>query len=270
MHQRFKLVILLMIGFGYCIGQSGFTSLGGANFMGYSNAGVNLTGIESIYMNQAGLAEIKNIAIDISAEKRFNLSEFTNISLAGAKSFKFGTVGLLLSNFGYEVYNEQKFGLAYARKLSSALSLGGQFDVLRYNISGIGSKNIFSFEAGMQLRLNKDFSLATHVFSPGKITVADGTEIGTRFRLGLKYAPSPKVFVLAEMDKIIDRKASYKLGVSYQAIEILQLRLGFNPTISSYSFGAMLQFKDQYKVATAVSLNHQLGNTPAISLQYQP
>jgi hypothetical protein len=249
--------------------QSGFTTIGGANFLGYGRAGVNVAGIESIYLNQAGLTDIKNMAIDISAEKRYNLSDLTNISIAGAKTFKFGTVGLLLSNFGFTEYNEQKFGLAYARKLSNYLSLGGQFDLLRYNILNVGSKNIFSFEVGMQLRLNKDFSFATHVFSPGNIEVTDGTEIGTRFRLGIKYAPSAKVMVLAEIDKVIDRKPEYKLALGYQAIDILQIRVGVNPTVSTYSFGAMIKFKDVYRIASAVALNNQLGNTPAISLQYQ-
>lgn len=265
---RLRLILILLVGYIALQGQSGFTSLGGANFLGYGRAGVNIAGIEAIYMNQAGLTDVKSFAVDISAEKRYNLSDLTNISIAGAKTFKFGTVGLVLSNFGFTEYNEQKFGLAYARKLSTSLSIGGQFDLLRYNIANVGSKNLYSFEAGMQLKLNRDFSLASHIFSPGKIEVADGTEIGTRLRLGIKYAPSTKVFVLAEIDKVIDRKPEYKLAMGYQALDILQIRVGVNPTVSTYSFGAMLQFKKHYRVASAVSLNNQLGNSPAISLQY--
>ena len=141
-------------------GQSGFTTIGGANFLGYSRAGVNLTGVEAIYMNQAGLSEVKNYAFDVSAERRFNLEEFTNISIAGARTFKFGTIGLLLSNFGFSEYNEQKFGLAYARKLNKSISLGGQFDLLSYNSENTGTKNLFTFELGMQLQINKEFSLS--------------------------------------------------------------------------------------------------------------
>lgn len=249
--------------------QSGFNTIGGANFLGYGRAGVNISGIEAIYLNQAGLTDVKNFAMDISAEKRFNLSELTNISIAGAKTFKFGTVGLLLSNFGFTEYSEQKFGLAYARRLNRSISLGGQFDLLRYNIINIGSKNLFSFELGMQLQLNKDFSLATHIFSPGNIEVNDGTEIGTRFRLGVKYAPSAKVMVLAEADKVIDRKTEYKLAMGYQVVDMLQIRVGVNPTVYTYSFGAMIKWQEKYRIASAVSLNNQLGNTPAFTLQYQ-
>ena len=249
-------------------GQSGFTTIGGANFLGYSRAGVNLTGVEAIYMNQAGLSDVKNYAFDVSAERRFNLEEFTNISIAGARTFKFGTIGLLLSNFGFSEYNEQKFGLAYARKLNKSISLGGQFDLLSYNSENAGTKNLFTFELGMQLQLNKEFSIATHIFSPGHIEVSESTEISTRFRLGLMYKPSSKVFLLAEIDKVIYRSLEYKLGISYQAVKELQIRLGINPSTEIYSFGAMIAIQDKYKIASAVALNNNLGNTPSVSFQY--
>ncbi len=269
MTKRTSIIICFLFQCLLTMAQSGFTTIGGANFVGYGRAGTNINGIESIYHNQAGLTGVKNVAFDVSAERRFNLDELTNISFAGAKSFKFGTIGILLSNFGTSDYSEQKFGLAYAKKLSSAISLGGQFDLLRLNISQFGSKNIFTFEIGMQLRLNKDFSVATHVFSPGNITINESTDLGTRFRLGLKYQPSTKVFILAEIDKLIYRNIEYKLGLSYQAIKALQLRLGVNPSNETFSFGLALNFQDTYRIATAYSLQSNLGNTPAISLQYQ-
>lgn len=267
--QPIILIMFLTFIVNFTFGQSGFTTTGGANFLGYGRAGVNIAGIESIYLNQAGLTEVKNFSVDISAEKRYNLSDLTNLSFAVAKSFKFGTIGLMVSNFGFTEYNEQKFGLAYARKLNKSISLGGQFDMLRYNIASVGSKSLFSFEAGMQLKLNRDFNLAAHVFSPGNLEVTENTDIGTRFRLGVKYAPSAKVFVLGEIDKLIDRKPEYKIGIGYQVINILQIRFGINPTVSTYSFGAMLKFKDKYGIATSMSLNEALGNSPAVSLQYQ-
>lgn len=269
MNAKFGILSFSLMIVTLSFGQSGFTTIGGANFIGYGRAGVNISGIESIYLNQAGLAEITNMAFDISTEKRFNLDELTNISIAGAKTFKFGTIGILASNFGYSEYNEQKFGLAYAKKLSTSISLGGQFDLLRYNVSQAGSKNIYTFEIGMQLKLNKDFSVATHIFSPGNISVTENTELGTRLRLGLKYSPSNKVFILAELDKVIYRPLEYKLGISYQVINELQLRFGMNPTVESFSFGAMVSFMDKYKITSAYSLNSRLGNFPALTLQYQ-
>jgi hypothetical protein len=68
------------------------------------------------------------------------------------------------------------------------------------------------------------------------------------------------------MDKLIYRDIEYKIGVSYQAIKELQLRLGVNPSNETFSFGVALNIKDSYRIATAYSLQDNLGNTPAISL----
>lgn len=268
MNLKIKL-FLLLTGFQQLLfAQSGFTNLGGANFLGFGRAGATLTGIESIYMNQAGLTAVKDFSVDISAEKRFNFQELSTISIAGAKTFKFGTVGLLLSNFGFSAYNEQKFGLAYARKLNKNISFGGQFDFLRYNIESYGHKNLITFELGMQMRLSKELSLATHIFSPGHIGARTQTEIGSRIRFGLLYRPSEKVLLLTEIDKLISRAVEIKFGISYQFMDALQIRFGINPSANLYSFGAMFRLKNNYQISSAMAIHQNLGNSPAVSFQY--
>lgn len=248
--------------------QSGFSSLGGAHFLGYARAGVATEGGGSIYLNQAGITAVKNWSADISVERRFNLEELTQLSFSVVKSLKIGNVGIMASSFGFDQYNEQKIGLVYARKLSPMLSLGGQFDVLRYNIENLGSKNVFSFEVGMLLKINRQLSLGTHVFSPVNVEVTNGNEINTRFRAGIKYSPSNKVFLLADLDKVLDRSLEFKFGFGYQPSQILEVRAGMNPTISQYTFGFRLSLKDKFKISSAFGLNNILGNTPALSIQY--
>lgn len=248
--------------------QSGFSTLGGAHFLGFARAGVATDGSSSIYLNQAGITSVKNWSADVSVERRFNLQELTQLSFSVVKNLKIGSVGIMASNFGFDQYNEQKIGLVYARKLSPSLSLGGQFDVLRYNIENIGSKNLLSFELGMLLKINRQLSLGTHVFSPVNVEVTPDNEINTRFRAGIKYSPSNKVFLLADLDKVLDRSLEFKFGFGYQPIQNLEVRAGINPTISQYTFGFRLTLKDKFKVSSAFGLNNILGNSPALSIQY--
>ena len=249
--------------------QSGYTTAGGANFLSFARAGVNIQDISAIYLNQAGLTGVKNFAVDVSVEKRFNLEELSLASFAVAKKAGNGCFGLMFSSFGFSEYSEQKAGLAYARKLFANLSAGGQLNVLRLNIAEYGSTNNFTFEAGVQYTINKEFSLGAHVFSPGNIIIADGTNLAIRFRLGLKYAPSAKVFLLLEADKQIDRTATeFKAGLSYQMSKEFELRMGANPTASLFTLGISARFLKNYKMIGAYGLQNILGNTPAISLQY--
>ena len=249
--------------------QSGFTTAGGANFLSFARAGVNAQGVASMYMNQAGLTDVKNFGVDLSVEKRYNLEELSLASLAISKKIGSGHFGLMFSNFGFSEYSEQKLGLAYARKLMPNLSIGGQLNVLRLNIAEYGSANNFTFEAGVQYTINSEFSVGAHVFSPGNIIIADGTNLASRFRLGLRYSPSPKVFVLLEADQQIDRSVTeYKLGLAYQMTKEFEIRMGANPTASLFTLGVSARFLDNYKMIGAYGLNNIIGNTPAVSLQY--
>jgi hypothetical protein len=249
--------------------QTGFSTAGGANFLGFGRAGVNIGGIAALYMNQAGLTEVNDFAFDLSAEKRFNLEELTSASLAIAKRTGAGTFGLMFSRFGFDAYSENKLGLAYARKLMDNLSVGGQFDILGLNIAGYGNDTYFTFEAGLNYVINNEFSIATHIFSPGNIVVADGTNLGSRFRMGLKYSPSLKVFLLAEVDKVIDRQfTEFKFGISYKMAKELELRFGANPSALLFTLGVAANFSKKYTIAGAYGMNNVIGNTPSISFSY--
>ncbi len=264
------IIIFCTFTFSVCFlsAQSGFNTGGGANFLGYARAGATIEGIQSIYFNQAGLTTVKNFALDMSYERRFNLEDLNFISLAVAKKIKAGTFGLSVSHYGFAEFNEQKFGLAYARQLNTRLSIGGQLDYLRYNVETFGSRHLISFEAGMILQINRNFRLGTHIFSPGNIEVAEATDLPSRFRVGLSYHPSTKVFILVEADKAIHKVPEFKMAIGYEILNAVHLRLGMNPTISMYSIGFQASVNKKYKIAGAMGINNTLGNTPAISIQY--
>jgi len=264
----FSTVAVLIIALSGGYAQSGFNTIGGANFLGYGRAGVNLGGIGSIYFNQAGLADVKNIGIDVSVDRRYNLSELSTSSIAIAKSTSSGTFGLMFSSFGFSDYSEQKIGLAYGRKLHPNLKIGGQFDMLRYSVAQIGTKNIFTFELGAQLKVSKEFQIGIHLFSPGNSAISESETLGSRFRLGVKYTPSKKIFMLVEVEKLINRDVEYRLGLGYDVAKGVHIMLGMNPTISTFSFGAAFTFVEKYKIASAMALHNSLGAVPALSLQY--
>jgi hypothetical protein len=268
-HMRWVLIIYLAAFSIYGIySQSGFNTAGGAHFLGYARAGVTIEGLESVYLNQAGMADIQNWAVDASYERRFNIEGLDFLSLAAAKRTSWGTWAVSVTNFGLSEYNEQKFGLAYARRLHQRLSIGGQFNYMRYNIENLGSRHIFSFEAGMILRLHKSLRIGTHIFSPGFVEVAEDTDLPTRFRTGISYHPSDKVFLLVEADKSLQRQTEFKIALGYAILQHMHIRMGINPTLSLYSLGFQITLKDRIKMSGAVGLQNALGHSPAISFQY--
>ena len=250
------------------LAQSAFTYSGGAHSAGIARAGVNLTGIEGAYCNQAGLADIRKSAFDVSIEKRFNINELMCYATASACNFRGNTIGMMMSGLGFSEYNEQKFGLFYARKLHPSFRVGGQLSLLRFNIQGFESRTIPSIEFGMIMKLSGELSWAGHIFAPGDAETNDGFLKGTRMRMGIHYKPSEKLMLMAEIEKRIERFPAYMVCALYQFNKSFGIRLGVNPRLRLFGFGFAVSFNDKFKMVAAACANDVIGNTPAISLQY--
>jgi len=251
-------------------GQRGITPAKGAESLSLGGSVSGSLGIESLLNNQAGLSQLEGFGVIVSTEQRFLLSELVIASAGVAYNFKkVGTLGLMVSNFGFEEYREQKYGLAYGRKLFENLSIGGQFDVLNTRIVGFGSSTSITFELGLQAALSEAFSIGAHVFSPGTVSINDTNELPSRFNLGVQYQPSDQIYATVEVEKLIDRGLSVQGGISYQIIESLYLRVGTSTNPTRMSFGLAYGFNETFRFDAAMTNHEILGITPAASVRYQ-
>ena len=125
--------------------------------------------VHSIFYNPAGMANLNSLAITTMYARLFpgvvgeNL-HYEMVAAAIPLSFM-GNVGVALTNFNLDVYNENAFYLSYGRRLPFNLSIGGNVKFLRWSaqgdvdpISGVQdrsfSKNSLSFDVGLMYRLS--------------------------------------------------------------------------------------------------------------------
>jgi hypothetical protein len=243
-------------------------SNGGASFISLANSGTALDGVSSIYFNQAGITSIDNFAIDLSAEKRFELNAFASIGISIVKKTSLGHFGLTLQKFGLEEYSQQKIGFVYARKLIEKVKVAAQFNYNNINIDEYGNTSLYNFEIGILSALSREISLGVHVVSPISKEINDGSKLQSEFAVGIKYQPSNKVMLLADIAKTIDFDPEFRLGLIYDVSDILQGRIGYNVSIGNIGFGFGVNI-NKYAVRGGYSINNILGNTPSMSLQYQ-
>ena len=225
----------------------------------------------SLYNNQAGLAFLESPFAGISYENRFLVSELSRNFVGAVIPTKNGTFGISLTSFGYNLYNEGKYGLAYARKLTDKMSLGVQLNYMTIRIGNdLGRTNNVTAEIGFQAEVMEGLNMGVHVFNPTNtnLTNAPTENIPTVFRIGAKYNVSDKVFVVAETEKDTERSAFFKAGLEYHVIDKLYLRGGIStdPIYSSFGFGLNLK---NVKIDFATSYQQTLGYTPQFSLSYQ-
>lgn len=261
-------ILLIFNALSICA-QNGAPPAAGARGAAMGNASVTFNDIHSAFSNQAGLANLQTFSFTTVAEQRFFTNELQTVSAAAALPTTSGTFGLTVNHFGFEGFNQQRIGLAYARKLTEGLSIGAQVMMLNTSIPEYGSKANVSFELGFMSQLLPELHLGAHVYSPAQIELVEGENLPTILKLGLAYLPSKNVTCTAEIEKDIDFPARVKFGVEYQLVEQLQLRTGVATNPTNLAFGLGYTLKNGLALDVASVYHQILGFTPTVSVAFQ-
>jgi len=242
----------------------------GANYMAMGNVGVTKSDLWSVFHNQAGLSEIKNLSVGVNFENKYGIKELNYSALALALPTKSGTFGLSYSYFGYPKYHENKLGLAYGKKLWEKVSAGIQLDYFNTKIyEQYGSGGLFTAEIGLQFEPVENFFIGAHAFNPLRISynTYDEEALASALKLGLAYLFSEKVLFAIEVESNFQQGTNFKSGIEFQPVDKFFLRAGINTNTSTYHFGVGYQF--QTLVADLAFTHHQvLGYSTNISFRY--
>lgn len=270
MHRHILFFIILLCSGAFAANAYSFDDAVGARASALGNHAAAVSDVFSAQNNQAGIGFLKKYAFGISAKSKFLVKELTLMDAAVALPTKTGVFGLSVHYAGTSLFSESKVGITFAKSFGDRFSFGLQFDYLNFRISEYGSKNLFTFEAGVQYFLVPEKLLAgAHVNNPLRLTLDEETDekLPTVMRFVLNYSPSKKVSVLAEVEKDLDYAPVFKAGVEYRVVEKFSLRGGFNANPFQAAFGIGLHLKNL--TIDAASLFHpQLGVSPHLSLTY--
>ena len=228
--------------------------------------GLTQTNVWSNLSNQAGLAEITQLSVGVSAKNSFGIKELSTHVAIFALPVSGGVFGLNVAYTGFELYNETKIGLAFGKKLSKSFNVGIQGDYLGIYADGsTNNKNSFTFEIGAQKRLMRDLTLGIHIFNPIAVKLNETEVIPSIFKLGLRYDANSKVSVFTETELENGENGILKAGLEYKIIEQLQLRTGFstNPAKNTFGIGYTL---NNIKVDIAINRHQLLGYSPQFSI----
>lgn len=264
---------LVLILFSSHVLAGGDNDTHGARSGGLGGASLIYQDVWSAFNNQAGLAQLKKISAGIFNESRFLLNETSTKGLAVAvPTTNSGVFGASMNYFGYSLYNEKKFGLAYAKAFGKNISAGIQLDYLNSEFAeNYGSKSIFTVELGFQANLSDKIRVGFHVYNPQKAKLADYNDEHTPaiMKIGAGYLFSDKVTWTLEAEKDLDASGTIKSGIEYRIADPLYLRCGINsnPVKSAFGIGILL---GDFQLDLAADYHQVLGFTPQASLTYCP
>lgn len=267
--MRYKILLILSLISFSAVCQHDNSPLGGRS-AGLAHSSVCLSDLWSAQNNQSGLAEIKNIQAGFYYENRFLLKELSLKSMAVAIPSKTGVFGIIANHFGYELYNETKFGLSFAKRLFNNFDAAIQIDYLNTHISeNYGNKGILTFEAGIRTKLSRQIIIAAHLFNPvkAKLTEYNNERIPSILKFGALYYPASKVIVSAEIEKNINYKADFRAGLEYNISKSIFLRTGISTYPQCFSLGLGFEYR-KVKLDFASSVHQILGYSPQFSMIY--
>ncbi len=238
-----------------------------ARYIGLGAYSINHVDAFSFTSNQAALAQIKNSATGIYAEKRFLLSSTNMYSAIAVLSTKQGNFGLQADYFGYKNYNESQIGLAYARSLGSKLDIGIKFNYYGFRIPAYGNSSAVNFELGAIAHLSEKLHAGIHAYNPvgGKLSKTDNEKLSSIYKFGIGYEASDKFFVSTEIIKEEDQPVNVDVGVQYNFMKQFFVRAGTSTETTNSYVGAGISWKN-FRLDISGSYHQQLGFTPGLML----
>ena len=267
--KRLLLLISLILSVSNIFAYDIIHPIGGrAAAMGGSS--VASQGLWAMQNNPAGMANLNKINLGLYYENRWMLPETAYKCGAFAVPTKLGTLGLSFNQFGSLKYNENKFGLAYAKDFGRYLQIGLQLDYLLLKIGNdYGKYRAVTFELGIQSRVTDKLTLGTYIFNPVNFSfeqTLNHEKLPIVMRFGVVYKFTKDFIGQCEIEKDTEREGvSLRGGMEYEAVKNLYIRAGAqtNPGILSFGLGYGIRFA---QINVAAQLHNELGASVQIGM----
>ena len=237
----------------------------GARAAGLAGAAITLSDVWAIRNNVSGIASLTKPEIGIFAENRFNVAAFTTVGLQAVYPMKkFGSIGVDVSRFGDQWFNEQRLGIGFGHRLGT-VNIGIKADLLQTHIEEVGSNRTLAISLGGQSEVVPHLIFAASVFNINQARFAEYSDerLPTVMRAGLSYQPISQVLLLTEAEKDLEYPVNFKVAIEYTILAKLILRTGIATATEQFSFGTgfrakKLQFDYGFGRQTVLGNMHQL------------
>lgn len=275
MHQTTNLTFNLFVCFFLLSATPSFAQTDFSESDSYSlsvgGASVTLETPFAAFYNQAGLAGLQKISAAVYYQQLYLTNDFTEMSGVVCLPLKTGTFALSVWQTGMTGYHENRFGLAFAKKLGPQLSSGLQFSYYMMDFPENGTtRGTFLFEMGARYEFPGKQTLGIHLFNPfgagvqsnfNQRSLPVALKVGAGFPLGGKL----KTYLGTSGDL----EGNYKLhgGFDYQPHEHFSLRGGLSGKPVRYAAGVGYRW-NFLQTDLAVIHHAVLGYSPSVSLTF--
>ncbi len=267
MNLQKKILLILLV---FCVKIFGQIEPG-AKQIALSHSDVALASdAYALFNNPAGLAQQnwREISIYYSPSP-FGISKLANGSAVYHEPTKYGSFAIAYTNYGFELYKENVFFVSYSKILFNNFFLGATLSYRNISIKNYGNDNAFILNIGGLAYLTNQLRIG---FVLNNITRAslgnEDNQIPIIINYGMSYNLIHELSINATLQKEIDMSSSIRIGVDYQIIKYLNLRIGAMNEPSSFSAGVGINYSI-FEIDYALFNHQDLGFTHQIGVTLQ-
>lgn len=236
-------------------------ALGGA-FTGLANSAY------AVFYNPAGLSRLVMREASFFYSRPFGFSELSYFSVVYADPLLLpqgaGTIGVAARRYGFDLYNETTFSLAYSNALERKFFYGATLTYNSLAIQGYGSAAAVGIDVGAMMLVTPELSLGFAATNLNRPTVGEAQELLTQtYTLGASYRVLPNLRLLIDAEKDVRYPLSVKSGAEFEPVPYLSVRAGFSTEPSRITGGVGIHYAGvdlDYAIYTHqdLGLTHQL------------
>jgi hypothetical protein len=238
--------------------------------MGMGGATIALPGLSAGLTNEAQLGLGERLGFWAGSALPYGITGWQTANFqAVAGMGKYSGVGFGIEHAATDIYTEQRFRLAYGRRLTEAFYLGGSADVLRASAQEYGSTTMATFGLNFLARVLPDVWIGAKVQNPLQQKIGEDL-VPTVLRMGASWKPSELLLMSFETEKDLERKAMIKAGLEYRPISMLVIRAGMRSNqMARLAFGAGFRLKNNLSIDLASEWHPSLGLTPSAMISWR-
>jgi hypothetical protein len=243
----------------------------GARIGAMAESGVVLADAWSINANQAGMRSIIKPVLAVAYQRNVFSTQIATQSATFQLPVQAYTLGVVLSNYGFEAYKAQQFGIALAKSFGPTLSAAMRFNYHQIQIPAYGKASTYSADVGFLYQFSKRIGIGAHVQNVSNSSFANtatNSPMPLLIDFGLSYKSTDQLLLVASLQQSLNHTPQPKLGIEYQLIPALALRGGLSFNELKQFAGIGFEIKKMC-FDWSISSQNAVGAGSQISLQYE-
>ena len=242
----------------------------GAKSISLANADIALSNDAfSLFTNPSGFAQMNWMEGGVFySPSPFGMKELSNAFVAATIPTAYGSFGLGVSTYGFELYKENKCVLAYANRYAKNFFYGASLSLNHLSIKNYGEDKTLAFSLGALYYITTDLRFAFSADNINKATWGkEKNQIPTVYRSGISYDVLPNVSLNAAIESEVGFNPSLHCGINYDLNEYFSLRSGFANEPAKYSAGFGINYS-QFEIDYAIFTHQELGLTHQFTILF--